>query len=339
MSLKSTIQRLMPQISIGLATLGIVSTFNPTAFVVAQTQLTTPTTQAVNFKLAADAKGFMRVPTPPVIIPKTLSNPKRPSGDRGIVCKPGQPVNECDDRVPMIDRRAPWSAIGRIVMRETNGDQYQCTGTLITEDVILTNAHCIVNPDTHQVYASLTFEPNLIDGVLPDPKDRAQIIGGVYGTDFRNQRQAPNPNDWAVAKLDKPLGKKYSVIKWQSLELSVFRDNPDKFTLIGYSFDFPDGEKYPDLRRFKAGKGNTPSKHEKCSITAEQPDGVLVHDCDMRGGASGGPILGWINNEPYIVAINSAELANQRTGIGPENYATNVARVEEWLKQQGQTKK
>jgi hypothetical protein len=36
----------------------------------------------------------------------------------------------------------------------------------------------------------------------------------------------------------------------------------------------------------------------------------------------------------YIVAVNSAELANQETGIGPENYATNIDRVVEWIQQQ-----
>jgi uncharacterized protein YlzI (FlbEa/FlbD family) len=31
----------------------------------------------------------------------------------------------------------------------------------------------------------------------------------------------------------------------------------------------------------------------------------------MRGGALGDPTIAWIDGEPYIVAINSAELVNR----------------------------
>jgi protease YdgD len=56
----------------------------------------------------------------------------------------------------------------------------------------------------------------------------------------------------------------------------------------------------------------------------------------MRGGASGGPIIGWLDDQPYIVAINSAERVDPTTGIGPANFATNVAYPMAWLRSQGQ---
>lgn len=292
---------------------------------------------ATGFMSANDAKpAQFTIPT--ASTPQALGTPKQPSGERAIICEPGQPLEKCDDRLPMNDRSQPWSAIGRILMQDSKGDISQCTGTLIADDLILTNAHCVVNPETHKAYAAILFEPNLINGILPDPQDRARVITGVYGTDFSDRSQPPHPNDWAIAKLEKPLGQKYGTIGIQALSMEVFRNSPKKLTLVGYSADFPDPEKFKD---FQGGKGATPGVHKQCSIVGAQPNSVLVHHCDMRGGASGGPIIGWIDGKPYIVAINSAELVfvnnnRQQTGIGPENYATNVARVIAWVQKQSQ---
>jgi V8-like Glu-specific endopeptidase len=258
---------------------------------------------------------------------------QKPSTTRGIICAPGQPVSQCDDRQPMIDQRQPWSAIGRITF--TNQDQsesYQCTGTLIAESLLLTNAHCIVDPETHQVHRNLQFEPNLINGELQDDKDKAKIVGGTYGTDFKDQSKPPHPQDWAIVRIDKPLGKKYGTIPVQPLPIAIFRKNPKTLIQVGYSFDFPN-PKQEAFKGFVAGPGQTAGMHDGCSITAQRKDTVFVHQCDTRGGSSGGPLLGWIGGKLHIVALNSAEFANQQTGIGPENYATDLTPVVDWLAQ------
>ena len=284
-----------------------------------------------SFGSAGEAGGIrFTLPTTPTA--STLETPIAPEAERGILCRPGQPPAECDDRVPMIDRRQPWSAIGRLVIQTSTGDSGICTGTLIADDVILTNAHCVVDPDTHQPYPAISFQPNLINGTLVNRQDVARVVGGVYGTDFSDRAEAPHPQDWAIAILDKPLGRRYGTLGVHPVSLEVLRNNPGKLTLVGYSFDFPDPAKFPT---FQAGKSYTPGMHQSCSVVDEY-NRVLVHDCDMRGGASGGPIIGWLDDQPYIVAINSAELADPTTGLGPANFATNVAYVVDWLRSQGQ---
>ncbi|MEB3313254.1 MAG: trypsin-like serine protease [Cyanobacteriota bacterium] len=281
---------------------------------------------------SADQRQGIRFTLPAAPTASTLETPIGPEAERGIICLPDQPPAECDDRVPMTDRRQPWSAIGRLVMQTTTGDLSICTGTLIADDLILTNAHCVVDPDTHQPYPAISFQPNLINGTLVDRQDIARVVGGVYGTDFSDRAEPPHPQDWAIAILDKPLGRRYGTIGLQDLSLDVLLNHPGRLTLVGYSFDFPDPAKF---RSFQAGKAKTPGMHENCSVTGER-NTILLHDCDMRGGASGGPIIGWLGGKPYIVAINSAELANPTTGIGSANYATNVANVVAWLRSQGQ---
>jgi hypothetical protein len=47
-----------------------------------------------------------------------------------------------------------------------DGSGYSCTGTLIAEDIVLTNAHCVVNPQTRKVSQAIAFQPNLVNGVV-----------------------------------------------------------------------------------------------------------------------------------------------------------------------------
>jgi protease YdgD len=261
-------------------------------------------------------------------IPDNLSKDNTPPSSRGIICKPEQAAKDCDERIPMQSRSHPWSAIGRLHI----GDRGHCTATLIEADRILTNAHCAIDMATHKVTTQpLSFSPNMIDGTLLSADDRANVIDVIVGTDFSDSASFPHPQDWAILKLDRPLGNKYGTIGWKALPSHLMIKQVNKFHLAGYSHDFPDAKKY---KEFSAGPGFTAGIHQNCSITSVEPNNALIHNCDMRGGASGSPIIAWVKGKPYIVAINSAELANQATGFGPENYATNINRLDDWLVQQ-----
>ncbi len=311
----------------------ITSTFTAITSGRSETKKNTPSSQkptiVPTLTLATD-KPIADAPTPSTaFIPPNLKIDREP---RGIICKSGQPLEECDERTPMKSRNYPWSTIGRLQI----GDDEHCTATLISEDWILTNAHCVIDQKIHKITAKpLTFLPNLIDGKLESEVDRAQVIYVIAGTDFSDTDTPPHPEDWALLKLDKSLGKKYGTIGLKSLPTSLMIKNINKFTLAGYSFDFPSTKKYPD---FPAGPSFTAGVHEGCSFIGEQPDKVLLHNCDMRGGASGSAIIAWINEKPYIVAINNAEYANRKTGFGTNNYAINVTRVNDWFIKQERSK-
>jgi protease YdgD len=127
------------------------------------------------------------------------------------------------------------------------------------------------------------------------------------------------------------LGKKYGTIPVQPLPIAIFQKNPNKLIQVGYSFDFPNPKNAFKGLLLLAGPGKTAGMHDGCSITAQRQDTVFVHKCDTRRGSSGGPLLGWIEGKLHIVALNSAEFANQTTGIGSANYATDLTPVANWL--------
>ncbi|MBD2453942.1 trypsin-like peptidase domain-containing protein [Nostoc sp. FACHB-87] len=287
---------------VGLMTLGVW--FSVEAQVKKQPVTTTaPTLKKVGqLELQNNGKPFK---------PSELEQSNKPikKGTRGTIGR--------DDRLPMLSNNYPWSTVGRIV-GESNSQTYTCTGTLIDEDIVLTNAHCVVDPKTGNVADRVAFLPNVVDGRY---QDRAYAVQYLAGTHFQDQNAAAN--DWAVIKIDRPLGRKYGYLGWKSLPSTTLIRNEKKFFFVGYSGDYPQAEteKFWGLT---AGQGWTAGFQAGCSIVDEQSS-ILLHDCDTAGGSSGGPIIASIGGEPYIVALNNAEIKDSSTGKGIINLAVNIS--------------
>lgn len=279
-----------------IASMAIALTFGSlTIQAEAETESQTATTpefinvqDGAKIQLQGDGKPFK---------PVNIKQFDRPTGgDRAIL--------GLDERHPMLSRDYPWAAIGRIEGVKADGETYHCTGSLITEDIVLTNAHCVVDPYTHKVSKNIKFRPNVINGRSKDDRDTAVVKKIIAGTNFKEAN--PYKNDWAVVKIDKPLGKKYGYFGWVSLPTSTMLKYRKKFRMIGYSGDFPTNETLKAFPFLKAGEGLTAGVHVGCSILKEEA-GSLSHDCDTTGGSSGGPIVAQIKGKYYIIALNNAE--------------------------------
>ncbi|MDY6939590.1 MAG: trypsin-like serine protease [Cyanobacteriota bacterium] len=71
-----------------------------------------------------------------------------------------------DDRLQVTTRKYPWSTIGRLEKVDSTGDiRGFCTGTLIGIDLVLTNAHCLIDRDTKEPTShTLKFRPSFLNG-------------------------------------------------------------------------------------------------------------------------------------------------------------------------------
>lgn len=248
---------------------------------------------------------------PTTFIPEGLEE----SPNASVVSSRGV-IGSRDDRVMLTSRSHPWSAIGRVDFRTADGGTGHCSGTLVEQDIVLTNAHCVIDPETSAFYSNVQFAPNVINGEILSQDDIANAVEILPGTDFSDRPQPPHPDDWAFIKLDRPLGDRYGTVGWQVLPLSVLIDSPERYILVGYSGDFPEDN-----------PGMTAGVHDGCSILGSAGDEFLRHNCDAFSGSSGGPILSFVDGEPKIVALNSADRTDQETSAGIVNFAVDLSRM------------
>ena len=193
---------------------------------------------------------------------------------------------------PTDDRRVPrfsedesaFSATGRVICNTQNG-QHSATATLLDTPgqrsrYFLTVAHAFVNSDTREKYRDCKFSIPRIDSSFPV---RIKRTGDVLlrGWD----------GDWAVGQLpDSPLLK-------QVMGMTLLSVNPYEFineAVVQLQYD-------------------TQSKRillaDQCRIYRMQlwnlhhGKNVFIHDCDVRSGGSGGPLVVKIKNSFQIIGI------------------------------------
>lgn len=192
----------------------------------------------------------------------------------------------------------PYSAIVR-VEQGISGDY--CTGFLVGERVVVTNAHCVdqafeegqlVSPGSVRIYANYRSEGFTRSSWAVDIEVGTHIPGRDYV--YR---------DWAVIELRDSLGREFGHMHpLRSLPNNHFWS--EGLTLAGYSFDLY--------------QGRTLTADRACSIRGELSfsgdfDG-LKHDCATAAGASGSPIFKCLNKRNgemhcIVVAIHVSGMA------------------------------
>ena len=292
-------------------------------FTVANAQSSIPNILAINQPFDDNLDQLSKVP-------RELEQIDSPLGeDSRVVIGP-------DDRFPVLSRQYPWSTMGRLEWRDRGQITSTCTATLIGPDTILTNSHCLTysryNSDSQSFdsyfieagrysqllsqdngQSKMVFKASMING---ESLDEADVIS--YSAGWTSEYQSP-VDDWAVLKLDKPLGDYYGYMGWRSLDFTnstVLNEATERIHLLGYAGDFP----APALREW-GNPAETAGVDLACSVVGVWPVGTpyadtLAHDCDTNPGASGGPIFAKFNdNHYYLVGLHarSTQLASPIT--------------------------
>ncbi|MEM9550684.1 MAG: trypsin-like serine protease [Pseudomonadota bacterium] len=181
----------------------------------------------------------------------------------------------------------PWRAVGRVNYASINVRSY-CTGTLVSDRVVVTAAHCLYN-----FARKIWIPPKSIRFAAGYQRGSAEAVSSVdrYVMDpvndpTRRDFLAWPRQDWAILILSDPIGAEVGVIPplWRTADQLP----PPDVTLAGYS----------GLRE------HVLSLARDCGTGRFDSDSqTLVQFCSAMSGDSGAPIIATPDGKPSLAAI------------------------------------
>lgn len=185
------------------------------------------------------------------------------------------------DRLDTREDLRGWEAIGRV---DIAGGGF-CTGTLIASDLVLTAAHCVVEPGGAPIDATrITFRAGYADGsvIAESPVQRT-----VAGPGFSGRENAPVEEMLSDVAL---------------LQLA----NPIPTSLISpFTVGLPGAGDEVSVVSYARGREEALSWQRVCKVLGQQ-DGFIAVDCDVTFGSSGAPVLDRSGYRAKIVSIIAA---------------------------------
>ena len=201
--------------------------------------------------------------------------------------------------------RYPWQAIGRINL----AGRGHCSGTLVSDDQVLTSAHCLWNKRTGR-----WFPPQFITFVAGAEKESFQgfsnatdlTIAPGFSPDTLSQPEAIK-HDWALITLEKPLGSSLGYIPLAT----------DKSIAVGQKVI---------QTGYRADRAYVLTIQNNCQIAElYDRDRIFRTSCKTLGGDSGGPVLIRQKNRWLLAGIHRGRTErNQSLVVASQNFRAEV---------------
>lgn len=188
------------------------------------------------------------------------------------------------DRRQLAPSQKPFIALARL---KANGG-VGC-GVLVGPDLVLTCSHCLASPD-RKVYPEVEVQLGV---GFTAPVHSARVTDVILATGRSDQPDSGK--DWALARIDRPLGLYYGWLESRVMQPSDWLRQPVE--LLGYC-DCPD-EKRPEF-------GHMDQPYRCPGSVSDITSNLVYHDCSMWGGTSGAPILVKEENKYFVAALNFA---------------------------------
>lgn len=209
-------------------------------------------------------------------------------------------------------------------------ERWSCTAFCVAGNVIATSAHCLAKAKGGSLPSldNITFRLRsyVLNGTNsskvffgPYESSKLQSVDeknphlSVYsGYDFKPQTVASAANDWALAKLTRPVcsGKSVSLHPMKDKEL-INAGKSGRLYMLAY--DRWNGIEPLVSRGCKIfSRSNAKKFGRNLRRTLRRNKAILIHDCSGVNGSSGGPIFINVDGVPHVVAINRGGIKTER---------------------------
>ena len=211
-----------------------------------------------------------------------------------------------DDRRVVDQLGAPWAAIGQV---NVSGYRYvqRCTGTLVASNIVITAAHCVMDPWREQ----------------PFPLHQIHFLAGVRGSDWLGHSTAKCLHfapDYEYVGPSKILSSRaFQEVPRRSFSrdilLIVLEDALTEITPMEIArADVPPADIPLVHLSYAADRRYVLTGHFGCHLLARDDD-LWFTDCDTHAASSGGPVLVHMGQDLRLAAVmvgisrNSASIA------------------------------
>ena len=239
---------------------------------------------------AADFTGFCPDWSHLFYLPRTLPSTSETHLTRfnGQRVEPAY-VFGADNRQVYRDTSFPWRCVGKVF----NSDGKVGSGALVGSNVMVTAGHMIPWNGANGG-GWIRFVPDYFDTQSLLGSGVQSYVSDVRGYSDSYYSGQPSGYDWAICKLNNPLGNSVGY-----------------FGFNGYDSNWEDLNVW-DVAGYPTAVagGNRPSWQGGIAILDDDSDSndgdeLESNNADITGGNSGGPIFAWFNKDPRVIGVVS----------------------------------